>query len=244
MQRRQASSGQPFLQTPPQLRIVLRVLRIPFGDGHSLVARAVELRPQGCALRHRRRPVSRVPHWLRAEQNSGPRRIARVPRFEPLTGAEVADAISALPSIGDKFRRDRVQTIQRANWRATYYESAPMSHESDDTISGGRKPECDTRIQYLIRRRIPAVLENQLSGALILVVSRHCSPATRPSPLATSHSPRSCVPPPAGGSSNHMMKIIIRVTTATTTAVTKPASGVAGTSSACYPSHLPASKFI
>jgi len=40
------------------------------------------------------------------------------------------------------------------------------------------------------------------------------------------------------------MKNIIRVITATTTAVTKPASGVAGTSSACYPSHLPASKFI
>ena len=40
-------------------------------------------------------------------------------------------------------------------------------------------------------------------------------------------------------------KTITRVITATTTAgTTKPASGVAGTSSACYPSHLAASKFI
>jgi hypothetical protein len=39
-------------------------------------------------------------------------------------------------------------------------------------------------------------------------------------------------------------KIIMRVITATTTGSISPASGVAGTSSACYPSHLPLHRFI
>ena len=86
------------------------------------------------------------------------------------------------------------------------------------------------------------------------------------SPSATRRSPPSHVPPPVGGSSNRQMTLVCTDVTKGQSCHaiegddlrgvhvegsygndvgehTQPASGVAGTSSACYPSHRAASKF-
>jgi len=59
-----------------------------------------------------------------------------------------------------KFCCDGLQPVRRTNRRATNHANPAMKYVSDDAVSGAGEPQLDPGIEKLIRRGVPAELED------------------------------------------------------------------------------------
>jgi hypothetical protein len=174
MKWRKVPRFEPFREASSQRRVILGQVRRPLCHNQAFVASTIELRPKRAAPIHRRRPPIRIPDGLSPQKHPRPIRRRAEGGVEPVAGAEIADALPTRSRVGGKFGRNAGETRKIADRRAPYHTCSAMPDEADDPVSSTREPQLDSRVENLVRSRIPAVAENQLSRPLVVnVIWRH-----------------------------------------------------------------------
>lgn len=166
VKRRKMSRREPFIQRSSQCRMIGRDIHLPLAHCYFLVASAVELRAQRTATRNAVRPRRGVPNRLGAKENTRPRRIRRVIRFQPCPRPEVADAIADGMCVGEKLGRDLLETRELTNWCSADNSRPRVADVANYRITGCREPEINSRIEQLVSCGVPTVGENECARSL------------------------------------------------------------------------------
>jgi hypothetical protein len=165
MKRREIARGQPFSETSAQGWIILSRLRRPLRYRHAFIARAIELGAKRATAANSRRPMEWIPDRLRTQQHPGPVRPVRIRRLESIPCAEVANVVAIRVGFLDKLGCDCSKPVSGTNWRATDDASSPMRHEPNHRVALAGKPESNSGVEQLVRRRVPPEFEDEFAGS-------------------------------------------------------------------------------